>query len=84
LHQLLNLLGRKYVRDGARGFLGTQHSRWQLVTRIFCMRISCESNYDTEPAGSLTRRSTLPGPLEGDIGANVVLALGIRECGEAA
>jgi hypothetical protein len=53
------------------------------VTTIFCMRVSSESNHKTESAGPLVRRSSLPGPLDGDIGANVMVTLGIGVCGEA-
>jgi hypothetical protein len=53
------------------------------MATIFCMRVSSESNHNTEPAGSLTRRSSLSCPLDGYIGANVAVAPGIGECGEA-
>jgi len=47
------------------------------------MRVSSEPNHNTEPACSLTRRSSLSCPLDGYIGTNVMMAAGIGECGEA-
>jgi hypothetical protein len=83
LHQPLNVLAGKYVRNWPRGVLGTQDRRWQFVALIFGMRVSSESNHDTEPAGSLTCRSSLSCPLDSNIGANVMVTAGIGECGEA-
>jgi hypothetical protein len=47
------------------------------------MRVSSESNHDTEPACSLTRRSSLSRPLDGYIRTYMMVASGIGECGEA-
>jgi len=53
------------------------------VATVFGLGVSSESNHDTEPACSLTRRSSLSRPLDGYIGTDVMVVPGIAECGEA-
>ncbi|OGX05372.1 MAG: hypothetical protein A2Z88_01230 [Omnitrophica WOR_2 bacterium GWA2_47_8] len=72
LHETLDVVRGKDVRDGSRPVLATKDRRWQFMAWVLGPNVPGESNHLTKPVGALMNRSCQAGPLDRGFRTNAV------------
>jgi hypothetical protein len=83
MHEPLDILFGKYVRNAPRSVIAPEYGGRQFMPCIFCTQVSRESNYVAEPTGTLIDRWCPGSPLHGSAGANKTVALVVRKLCES-